>query len=53
LANNGNVYRWDEFSIFRVFVSPKSPFTTKIIEEFPRCVSIYVPYISWKHENFQ
>ena len=50
-----SLYRGDEFLIFRVFVSPKFPFTPKIVGEFPRCVSvsIYVRYISRKHENFR
>ena len=48
-----SLYRGDEFSIFRVFVSPKSPFTTKIVKEFARCVSIYVRYILQKHKNFR
>jgi hypothetical protein len=48
-----SLYRVDEFSILRVFVSLKFPFTTKIVEEFQRRVSIYVRYISQKHENFR
>ena len=31
----------------------KFPFTTKIVVQFQRSVSIYVRYISRKHENFQ
>ena len=42
----------DEFLILRVFVSLKFPFNTKIVEEFQCSVSIYVGYISRKHENF-
>jgi hypothetical protein len=48
-----SLYRGDEFSILQVFVSLKFPFTTKIVEEFQHRVSIYVRYISQKHENFR
>ena len=32
-------------------MSPKYPFTTKIVKEFPHCVSINVRSISRKHEK--
>jgi len=57
LITKGDVslYQGDEFLIFRVFVSPKSPFTTKNVKVFPHCVSvsIHVRYILQKHENFR
>jgi hypothetical protein len=31
----------------------KSPFSKKNVEVFQHCVSIYVRYISQKHENFR
>ena len=48
-----SLYRGNEFAILRVFESQKSPFTTKITGEFARQVSIYLRYISRKHENFR
>jgi hypothetical protein len=48
-----SLYWGDEFSILRLFVSLKFPFTTKIVEECQHSVRIYVRYISQKHENFR
>jgi hypothetical protein len=47
-----SLYRGDEFSILRLFVSLKFPFTTKNVYEFQCSVRIYVRYISQKHEIF-